>query len=268
MSGKMQDKELDRLFRERLSLHEAEVSSDAWELLQGKMEEKRGFVWWIWAGRIAAGVLLLLVSIYLLRPMFTSYPENAATANLEEKSLKETQSVMPKSNGQLVQAEELEEQKEQTAEEGEVQKPVKTPNSMFASQTKASSKAESGFAQAREQENQEELSEIELPREKILIAQVEPLRDESLQAFTESMTTSEDDIMADFKLSITYKQSEKTTIANLDEQFLKSDTRLKKIVDMANDIRPSGFSLSKIREFKDELLAIDNIKLNQKKNSK
>ena len=71
----MDDKHLDTLFREKLSLHEVLPSPSGWSKLEQKLEQKKMPVWLLW-GKYAAGFLLLLGLALSLRYWEQTLPDS------------------------------------------------------------------------------------------------------------------------------------------------------------------------------------------------
>lgn len=81
----MEDKQIDNLFRSKLSGHEERPSGDTWARLEKNLNERRKPVWLVW-GRYAAGLAAIIGSVYLLNLYLSpNQTEGTWTTQLEDQ---------------------------------------------------------------------------------------------------------------------------------------------------------------------------------------
>lgn len=235
--------QMDKLFKEKLENHTLLPSEEAWARVEAKLSKKNNVVAW----RIAAAILLMGVFISLMYWQQTK--ENASAPTLAETpTSKENKAATPTppANNPVAMS---------------PTKKTSQPSSTTIYQKKAESSAAQHVIEQKEETSVTLV--IETPKENAVALVNEKKEEEKIIRNATSTTTLASSTQKPIKLEFTLDDfaSEENVVATTEVK----NTGLKRVLELAKEVKNGEGPVNDLREMKNELFAFNFIK-NKTKN--
>lgn len=260
----MKDKELDRLFRQKLEPLEVTPSEEAWQQLESQLQHKKNKKGWFYLSGVAAALLLLLGTWGAFEYSRQLVPaEQMAGSKVGE----------PKDTAPLAREQETPVQKSvektQIAEQASTLAKEVNPSAAIAQAPAAKEQAKQQTAPAQKKEQQQALVTTEEPLQEKeptskVVTAVEgmPIQTQAL-AGNIAIPLIEEALPLQEEVVISYRADEEPeAIAGISQAYTapEKDKTARKILGFFKKVSDtSGAGLAELREAKNELLSLNRL---------
>ncbi|MEQ8363497.1 MAG: hypothetical protein RIF39_17455 [Cyclobacteriaceae bacterium] len=239
--------QIDNLFKKKLEAHSVEPSKGAWVKISSSASKKNKAVIWF---RAAAALLLMTSALWLYNNTNDTTSSEIAEVTTEETGTKELSTNEPV-------AIQKEEDRALSAEKNKTSQP--SPPSV--QKTNVPLVAQNNEKLKNESTTPLKVDLISEPLESIALVDSNPFQDALAVEASITESTSKP-IVIEYEL----KSYAKTPEPEMEPLFQKKNG-LKKVLDVANNLRTGESSLSGLRQAKEDLFAL-NFKKEDKKNNR